>query len=713
MLIPLYRKITALLSILTLTVTLNAQVFPTIEIESTESTPLDLGKMWTIDYPPVDYFQERYDFTPTEEWLEHVQLSVLKFGKGCTGSFVSSNGLIMTNHHCADGTKKTTALEGEDWVEDGFYAETLEDERKVEGLTVRQLQFIEDVTDEVKAAIAEGVTDDQKVELKAKKEQELIEKYAKETGLVCQVVSFYNGGKYSVQGFKVYDDIRMVFIPEDQAGYFGGDYDNFTYPRYNLDCSFLRAYDENGEPANTENYLGWNYETFPAEDELLFVTGHPGSTTRLQTMSQLEFLRNYTIKYYYNYFAKVHQYAEELKERYPEHLKELQDIKVAAGNGNKVYGVYYKTLQNEDIMKRKRDFEEKIKKAVMENEDYKAKYGHIWDAVADLRAEYADIQGEYYGFTTFSRSPKLLLMAKEVVKAAEELKKPEEERSEEFKGENLDAAIAKITETEINPAIERAKLGMQADLMTMALGDDHPLVVTILKNKKGLEAADYLYENTILLDKENIAEMLKENPGEILNSDDPFIKIIINTADKYAELKKRVNEIYDAEEVLQGQLSSVVFEVYGDNITPDANFSLRVGDGLLKTFEYNGTLAPTFTTFYGMYDRYYSYNGEYPWSLHQRWLDAKGKYDMSLPFNFVSTHDITGGSSGSPVINTNGDVVGLAFDGNINSITGKVIYLPEINRMVSVSAVGMTEALDKVYGAKRLVSELKEGKITP
>lgn len=555
-------------------------------LDTVKAGKFDNGKMWTFEHPPVDYFKEAYNFTPDKTWFDHVRLSALRFANYCSASFVSEDGLIMTNHHCGRDAVSSVQLEGEDLHETGFYAETLEQERPVKGLYVDQLIYIIDVTKEVTEAFESEKDDEAKIELRKKKIEELEKSYSEKLGLICKVVTLYNGAEYSIYAYKRYSDVRLVFAPEDQIGFFGGDPDNFTYPRYNLDMTFFRAYDENGRPIKCEHYFKWNPEG-AQPGEPIFVVGNPGRTDRLKTVAQLEFDRDVT---YPMGLQRINKIVDSLKLRVklePELKKELNNQIFFIENTRKVYTGILKGLNDPILMAKRKDFEKRFKEAINNNPELKSKYSTLWDEISSLLVEKKDIYKELYN-----------------------------------------------TDTTITEGFEKA---------------------TLLRNKlKTINA------------KENVKLQL---------------------------------------------LGKALFEVYGTTIPPDATFTLRISDGVIQGYEYNGTIAPPKTTFYGIYDRYFSFNKEYPWSLPERWKNPPPEFDMSVPINFVSTNDIIGGNSGSPVINTNAEIIGLAFDGNIESLPGRFIFTTEANRTISVDSKGILECLKNMYKANRLYKELINGKI--
>ncbi|MBL1214971.1 MAG: S46 family peptidase [Ignavibacteriae bacterium] len=682
-----------------------------LDVDTVKAQRFDTGRMWTFEHAPTDYFYEEYGFKPNDEWLNKVRMSALRFASWCSASFVSADGLIITNHHCIDMIADKIQREGENIFKNGFIAEDLKDERRVPDLFVDQLAFIKDVTDEVNSA-AEGLTSKNEiVKMKQEKISELEKLYSEETGLRCRVTPLYNGGKYSLYGYRRYDDVRVVFFAESEMGLYGGDPDNFTYPRYNLDCAFLRVYDENGEPLQSENYLPFSNNGI-VEGEPLFVVGNPGSTKRLKTVAQLEYYRDISYKNSAATLQGLQAALEEQIQNNPEKIEEYQKLFISVSNSAKVYSNELKGMRDPYLMARKKDFEESFKSKVMADPKLKVKYSHVWKAIEDNRNELRKYAPEIYAYR-ISRliSPKYYSAAAKLLKMANQLKLPEEQRDEKYNSENLDSTIAAIFPADIDQDLEIKKLALQADLIRMNLGDDHSLVLKMFKGKKGAEAAEYVLSNSLITSKADVVKLAGMGSEAIINSDDPFIYFTKTTTPVLQINMQLKKEIDETEEMLEEELGQALYEVYGTEIPPDATFTLRITDCVMKGYEYNGTIAPKFTTFYGLYDRYYSHEKIYPWDISEKWKNPDEDFDMSTPFNFVATCDITGGASGSPVINQRAEVIGLAFDGNIESIPAGFLFTTEKNRMVGVTAEGMIEAIENVYRFERLSNELKKGKL--
>ncbi|MDH3268037.1 MAG: S46 family peptidase [Ignavibacteria bacterium] len=682
-----------------------------IDFDTVKAQKYDMGKMWTFENPPLEYFDKLYNFKPSEEWLDKVQKSALKFGRGCSASFISEDGLIMTNHHCIRGILRDLSTDEMDLLKYRFYAEKPEDEFKIPGLFVRQLMMIEDVTEEIKTAMSAVVSDSEKVVVKNQTIEEIKTRYYNQNlELSYEVISLYYGGKYSVYGYKRYNDIRLVFAPELIVSKVGGDYDNFTYPRYGLDCAFLRAY-ENDKPIKTNYYFNWSTEPV-FEDQPVFVVGNPGSTNRLYTIAQLEFLRDY------RYGLQTPMRKELYKIYYDLVMQSnAEDMKLVAtlfnvGNGLKVYESTYLSLQNPFFIARKKDFEKKFKEAVQSNPELRKKYGSIWQQIAKNRNAASVYTNELYALTiSTTYSPKYLFIAKDLIKLVEQLNLPEAEREEVYKGEKLDSLTENIYPMNLDKQVEDKKLLVQLSVLNSNLPPENQLVQSLFMGMELDEAAENILSTSSITTKANVITLAMAGPDSILNSDDPFINFILDSRDRLIELQSINKKLDDSDMVNNQLLGEALYEIYGDTIPPDATGTLRISDGIIKGYDYNGTIAPVKTTFYGSLDRYYSFNKKFPFNLPDYWEDLPEEFDLSTTLDFVSTCDIIGGNSGSPTLNIKAEVVGLAFDGNMESHSGRYIYTTEANRTVSVSAEGMIEALRDLYKAKRLANEIQNGEM--
>jgi len=693
-----------LLQIIFFFISAAAQTYYGFNPDTVLAQKFDMGKMWTFENPPVKYFQEEYGFSPSEQWLEKMQKSALKFGGGCTASFISEDGLIMTNHHCVRGILPSVQTDNENILRDGFYASDISKERRVPNLKVEQLLFIKDISDEIHAEMNKGKTDSEKIELREKKIEEIKTKYSQENPeLVFKVISLYNGGKYSLYGYKVYDDIRLVFVPELSVAKLGGDYDNFTYPRYGLDCAFLRAY-ENDKPVKTNFYFKWNLDGI-VEDQPVFVVGNPGSTDRINTIAQIEFERDVRYPMMVKMLKDLYKIYEELV-----HETNAEDYKLIArlysiGNALKVYEGTYKGLLDPYLIARKKDFEKQFRNAVTNNSELNTKYGKIWDELVQLRTEARKTTNKMFAYTINGfYSPQYLIIASKLFGLAEDLK------SGKITKDNFDNETQKIYPLDLNHQLQKKLTLVQLKLWKDNLSPDSEILKHLIGNDDINKAAENILSRSYFTSYEKFNEFVKKPVDDILNSDDPFLYFVRNTKTELQQMIEENKARNQREEILNQMLGEALYAVYGNSIPPDATGTLRIADGIVKGYDYNGTRAPIKTTFYGALDRYYSFDKKFPFNLPSYWENLPKEFDLSTPLNFISTNDIVGGNSGSAVLNINAEVVGLAFDGNIESLPGNFIFTTEANRTVSVSALGMIEAIRDLYKADALSKEIISGK---
>ena len=694
-----------LLSLFLISNTFYAQTYYGINPDTVKAQKYDMGKMWTFENPPIEYFEKEYGFKPSTELLEKFQKSALKFGGGCSASFVSEDGLIMTNHHCVRGLLQSVQKENENILRDGFYSKTIDEERTVPNLKVEQLLIIKDVTNEIQSAMDKGKTDADKIELRDKKIDELKSENTKANpDLTFKVISLYNGGKYSLYGYKVYNDIRLVFVPELFVAKLGGDPDNFTYPRYGLDCAFLRAYD-NDKPIKTNFYFNWNDEGI-VEDQPVFVIGNPGRTNRINTMAQIEYARDIQYPMLVDMFKEMYNIYDNMVEETKAEDFNLIARLYSIGNALKVYEGTYKALLDPFLVARKKDFEKIFRESVNNNPELKEKYGNIWSELERSRQEARKDAHKIYAYTISNfYSPQYLIMANRLVQNATQLK------NNEITKEKYDSLTAKLFPKDFDKELQKKLLVVQLNILKNNLPKDDLVLSKLIGDKSSKQAADELISKSNFSSPEKLNKLANSGADAVLNSDDPFIFYVLNTQDELKQMQEENKARTEREEILNQMLGEALYKVYGDAIPPDATGTLRLADGVVKGYDYNGTRAPIKTTFYGALDRYYSFDKKFPFNLPAYWENLPKEFNLSTPLDFVSTNDIVGGNSGSPVVNTKGEIVGLAFDGNIESLPSNFIYTTESNRTVCVSALGMMEAMRHLYKANRLGDELTNGKI--
>ncbi|NNM04624.1 MAG: S46 family peptidase [Gemmatimonadetes bacterium] len=677
-------------------------------LDTVQAGIFDNGKMWTFEYPPLDYLRTTYGFSADEEWFRRAHLSALRI-PSCSASFVSASGLVMTNHHCARGSIEQVSREGEDLVADGFYAATLEDERPIEDYYADQLIEIRDVTDRVYAGL-EGVTGtqeraDRRQEVTDEIVAEITEEFGGEdAGFNVEMVELYAGGRYSVYIFRRYTDLRLVISPELQVAYFGGDYDNFTYPRYDLDMTFYRVYDDNGEPLQTEFYFPFSEEGV-SEGDLVFVIGNPGSTSRLQTVAELEYRRDVSdqsvVDLLKTRLVALHEYAES----HPEEAREMDLRNTIFGfeNSLKAYTGIVGGLHDPVKIAKRKDHERRFQAAIDADPDLQAEYGDLIPRMAELQAQKREHDAALSSFLAVGHPQLGSSTMARAFAAFQYLSAQSQGAPPEMVDELKDAIVA----TPDQPReINEAQLAQRFHDFIRNYGPDHPFVQGILEGRTPEGMAAVIMDGSMLADSATAVAAL--NTGG-LSMDDPAVRIVLPIAQALGPAQQVQAMVTPEETEISSALGRALFEVYGTSVPPDATFSLRIADGVVQDYEYNGTVAPVYTTYYGMYDHYYSYGAGSDWDLPELWLSPPESFDLSTPLNFVSTADIIGGNSGSPVIDQNLQVVGLIFDGNIESLPGDYIYLPVENRAVAVDARGMLEALEEIYQADRIFQELVSG----
>lgn len=680
--------------------------YPQQTLSSQEFYKNDFGKMWTFENPPLNYFRTEYEFEPTNEWFDEVRKAALNFSNFCSASFISQDGLIMTNHHCV----RSHIAKIDNALRDGFYARQLSDEIKIPEFFVDQMIIVKDITDSIipSETLILPLTEKQN---RIKKAITEIEKDYKEKypDLSFRIISLYNGGKYSLYGYKRYRDIRLVFVPDLRTAKLGGDYDNFTYPRYGLDCAFLRAY-ENDKPIKSSNYFKWSAKG-PVAGEPIFVVGNPGSTERLYTVAQLEFLRDHQFPPIVEALSINYKILEEAAAS-----SQMDDYRLiarlySAGNSLKVYDGMLRSLRSELLLSRKKAFENNFKHRVFSDKTLNKKYGFIWENIETSREEAAVLYKKIVAYNAAWRlGSDYFIIADKLLGIADKKRDSENDLDEKKKLE-IDREIENIFPDDFDLHIQKKKLSVQLKTILSNLKEDQEFILEIFGSLDAAHALNISLEKTIIRDKESIMTAARKSYKEIYAIDDPFVKFLYLTRDCLKELRKKYSALNETESDLNQSLGLALFEVYGEEIPPDATGTLRISDGVMKSYEYNGTIAPEFTTFFGVLDRYYSFNKKFPFNLPSIWEDLPKEFELRTPLNFISTADIVGGNSGSPVINKNKEIVGLAFDGNFESLAGYFIFLEENNRTISVHSEGIKEAVKDLYKAGGLIYEILNGKL--
>ena len=668
---------------------------------------LELGRMWTFENPPLAYLEEEYGFAPDAGWLDSLRMGSLRLGGEsagfCSASFVSPKGLIMTNNHCVRDAVSATNMEGPSLVTSGFYATSLENEYRLKTqadgwLTVSQLSQITEITDRVNEGIEDGDTEDEiKEKREANKEKIIAEAEESHPDLKPQVVSLYQGGIFQLYQYKTYDDLRLVCIPHLQTAHFGGDPDNFTFPRYSIDFAFVRAY-ENGEPADTtQHYFKWKIGG-ATEGELVFVPGNPGTTNRLNTVAQFEYQRDAQIPIVLELLTNRLQIFRSLIAQIPQIEEPYRTSMLSWENGEKAFTGNLNGLNDDSLMSQKTDAEAAFRARVDADPTMKEEYGSLWDDIAALAAEQKDLEAPLAfhsgGFLS------VLHGAVQIVRAADpnESEKTREEASEglaEFQW--LDNVIT---------------VNLFADHLVRSrnwLAPDDPYLTSVFGGATDIRAIQANLLSSALandVSREAALATLVGNWEAIQASEDPVIVAARQLAPLVRASEDRKASLDARQEALGAKIGRALFDCYGTKVSPDATMTPRFTDGRVTGYRYNGTLAPFRTTFYGLYGRNAEFDGEHPFDLPQIWLERRDQIDMTKAVNFVSTNDITGGNSGSVVVNQSLEAVGLIFDGNIESLSNDFVYRDEVARSVSVHVDGIMEALKKIYLADRVIEEL-------
>lgn len=665
--------------------------------------------MWLYNNPPRQQLKAKYGFEATDAWLEHLQKSSVRFNSGGSGSFIGEDGLLISNHHVgADALQKVSTKE-KNYLRDGFYARSQNEEIKCVDLELNVLQSIEDVTARVSSAVPANLAPADAAKARRKVLAAIEKESLDSTGFRSDVVTLYQGGAYHLYRFKKYTDVRLVFAPEQQIAFFGGDPDNFEYPRYDLDVCFFRAY-ENGKPAKVQHFLKWSANG-AADGELTFVSGHPGRTSRMMTMSELEYLRDNQFPYTLSRLKRLEVLLGSWSARTEENARRAKDDLFGVQNSRKARDGGHAGLYNPAMMYAKRGREEALKKQFSADPAF-AEALAAYEKVAEAQKVIGGLAPRYRLLETgHAFNSELFDIAKHLLRASAEYPKADGERLREFAEAGKESfELDLFSDKPIYEDLETLKLADALTFLAEQLGLNDPTVQRILAGKSPRERAAELVKGTKLRDVEFRKKLYRGGASAVDAAMDPMIELARSVDEEARELRKAIEAQDEVKKQAHAAIAKARFKLEGDSQYPDATFTLRLAYGVVKGFQSGGVQVPSMTRIAGLYERSSEMNGKPPFDLPQRWIKKKGDLDLSVPFNFVATQDIIGGNSGSPVVNKAGEFVGIIFDGNIESLVLDFAFEEVTARAVSVHSAGILESLRNVYEVKDLVGEITTGK---
>ena len=655
--------------------------------------------MYLFNDLPVKLLQERYGFQASEDWANHLRLSSVRFNSGGSGSFISSNGLVLTNHHVASDTLHKLSTPERNLIDDGFLATSLDQELKAPDLELNQLVSIEDVTGRVEEAVDSQASPAESAKQRRAVIANIEKESLDETGYRSDVVTLFGGARYHLYRYRKFTDVRLVWAPETAAAFFGGDADNFEYPRYNLDATIMRVY-ENGKPAKLDHYLKWS--AAPLESgELVFVSGNPGRTQRIFTVAALKYLRDTRIPYLLDFLRRKEILMQQFSLEGKEASRRARDELFGLQNSRKAYTGMLAGLQNPGTLQNKQEREADLLDALAKDSGA-SDLANAWTEIAAIQHEKAQMLGKSVSFRS-----SLFGYALQLVLLAAEDQKPNEQRLRGY----TDAARESLLQSLLSTApvyqdLEQVKLADELSRFIETWGADHPLVVETLAGKSPRERAAELVNGTRLVEVAERKKLVDGGNEGIADSSDPMIVLARMVEEEYRRLRSENERIAESERQAYARVSQAVTAVEGTDGYPDATFTLRLAFGEVKGYTEDGKKIPATTDFAGAYRHALEHAGQQDFDLPESWLKAETKVDLQTPLNFVCTADIIGGNSGSPVVNRDGELVGLIFDGNIQSLTSDYLYSDDQARAVSVAGVGIIEALKAIYGAKDLADQI-------
>ena len=674
---------------------------------------------WLFNAPPLRQLQDKYHFTPDAAWLEHIQKSSVRFNGAGSGAFVSANGLVITNHHVAADSLQEFGDAQHNYIRDGFYAATPGEEKRCYNLELNVLESIEDVTNRVNAAVPPGVGPQEALVARRQAIAAIEQESTKATGLRSDVVTLFEGGSYQLYRYKQYTDVRLVFAPEQGIAFFGGDADNFEYPRYDLDICLFRVY-ENNQPVHPQHYLRFNADG-PSEHDLVFASGNPGGTNRMRTVAALEERRDTVIPALLAALYRREVLLTVYSERSIENARRAREDLLYVQNSRTVYGGELAGLLDPETIQQIAAVENSLKSATAKN----SSFSNISDSYAQIQkavsADPANTVNYLFFEDTHVRSLvlegiqtkplgfncQLFRLARGLIRATEERKKSNEKRLPDYRDSALPALeVALFSGAPIYDDLEIATLTDSLTNLVSHYGVDDPVVRNLLKGKSPHERAYALVTGTKVKDVQFRRQLYDGGIATLSAAADPMIEFA-QVADETARRARQiVDEQDEAANKAYAQIAKAKLAVGNGQFAPDATFTLRLSYGTVEGYEEEGKPIPAFTDFAGLYQRAKQHENRPPFQLPARWAENQTALDPRAPFNFVTTTDCVGGSSGSPVIDRNGEFVGIFFDGNIQSLSWDYLYSNKQARAVAVDSRAILESLQRVYQLPTLVSEL-------
>ena len=662
-----------------------------------KSASADEG-MWLFNNLPKNHLKDQHNFEPTAEWAERLMKSSVRFNVGGSASFISSNGLVLTNHHVGSDTLHKLSSEGNDIFTDGFLAKNQSEELKAKDLELNQLINIKDVTGDVNAAVSADMSPADAAKARRAVIAKIEQAAKDESGLRSDVVTLYGGGRYHLYQYKKYTDVRLVWAPEAAAAFFGGDADNFEYPRFCLDACIFRVYEED-KPAKIEHFLKWS-SNGPAENELVFVSGNPGRTSRIFTYDAMKYQRDHRVPYVMDFLCRREVLLQQFSLGGPEAARRAKDMLFGIQNARKAYTGERAALQDPNIMNGKKESESKLLDAI-KSDPKLAGFDSAFKTIAEMQQRKKESLGKGVGVNVG-----LFNTAQSIVQMVVEDQKPSEERLSEYRKSARESFLQQLYTTA--PVYKDLQLAVLADSIARSVeynGADTDLAKLLLGGKSPTERAAELMK-TKLDDPEFRKKLVEGGLDAVKNSDDPMIKFAWSVDSRVREDRKKSEEISEIERQAYAKIAEAVFATQGESSYPDATFSLRLAFGPVKGYEEKGEKIPAWTNVDGAFKHEQTHEGQKDFTLPESWHKARGKIAGSTPYNFVCTADIIGGNSGSPVVNKDLELVGLIFDGNIQSLSADYVYDDRQGRATSVHSNVIREALRYVYDAEFLADQL-------